>query len=1274
MDIGTRNGLDHVFRMRATSPRWCWLPILILWAFVGRVSGAPIEWQTLPGGRRASLVIPEQGRTGFTEISPAKSGIQFTNHLSEDRSLTNQIFLNGSGVAAGDVDGDGRVDLYFCGLDTPNALYRNLGDWRFEEVTVGSGTACADQASTGAALADMDGDGDLDLLVNGVARGTRLFLNDGRGKFQDVTAASGLQNTSGSASLALADVDGDGRLDVYVVNYRNDTLRDLPDTRFRFGITNGVSQLLTVNGRPASSPELAGRYSFSDAGGVLENGEMDVLYHNDGDGRFTAVSWSGGAFLDENGAPMRPPYDWGLSAMFRDLNGDGAPDLYVCNDFQSPDRCWINDGKGRFHALARRALRQTSLFSMGVDFADIDRDGRVDFFVADMLSRDHGRRQVQIMGPTAFAQVRHLQGDRPQFPRNTLFWNRGDDSFAEIAQYSGVDASDWSWCPVFLDVDLDGYEDLLITTGHWRDAQNADVAQEIEDEKRRRALSPLAELRLRGRFSRLDTPNVAFRNRQDRTFEEVGRAWGFDSRRISHGMALADLDGDGDLDGVVNCLNDAPLLLRNESVAARVSVRLRGRSPNTRGIGARLRIQAAGLPVQTQEMTAAGRYLSSDETLRTFAAGSSTNRVTIEVTWRSGRQTVLREVAANSICELDESEAAPAPSAPSPVGGAAEKRTPFFADVSRRLNHGHVDEAFDDLARQPLLPRRLSTLGPGVTWFDFNGDGWEDLFIGAGKGGRLAVFRNDRQGGFVPQRAKAFETPMTVDLTSVLAWKPTLESSDLLMGLAAYESEAAQAPGLRRFSMNTGEADEALLTSSSSTGPMAMADADADGDLDLFVGGRVLPGRYPENPDSWFFRNQNGRLERDVAGSRPLAGVGMVSGALFADLDGDGIPELVLAGDWAPLRIWQFRSGNWVPTNPPIRWAQASGRDAGRVKPGSLEALTGWWNSVAAGDFDNDGRLDLVAGNWGRNHAQSAYLAAPLEVHFGSRAESEVFALIEVRRDPGMAARVPVRDLMMLGQSFPELRERFPTFAAFGRATWDELERTSFSGLKAATAAVLDSLLLLNRGDHWEARPLPPEAQWSPVFGLVVGDWDGDGNQDAFLAQNFFGVTGGESRQDAGRGLWLRGDGRGGWSAVSAAESGLEVIEEGRGAARCDFDHDGRLDLVVGQNRAATKLYHNLRARPGVRLRLVGGPQNPQAVGARVRALDVGGRWGPVQEIQLGGGYWSQDATELLLTSSDVLAAVEIRWPNGVRERVELGPQVREVSRMQPASGAEKRP
>ncbi|MCC6233130.1 MAG: VCBS repeat-containing protein, partial [Verrucomicrobiales bacterium] len=1012
------------------------------------------------GYRSLPLVsLPEPSgprRAGFTELPGPSLGIHFTNRLAEDRSLTNQIFLNGSGVAAGDVDGDGWCDLYFCGLDSPNALFRNLGQWRFQDVTSSAGVACEDQASTGAAFADLDGDGDLDLLVNGITRGTRLFLNDGHGAFTEATDDYGLRNSRGSASMALADIDGDGWLDLYVVNYRNDTLRDQPETRFRMGVTNGVSTLLSVNGRSPEDPEILGRYSFDRTGGVLENGEADVLFRNLGGRRFAAVPWTDGTFTDEQGHPVTAPYDWGLSAQFHDLNADGAPDLYVCNDFQSPDRIWINDGSGRFRALPSDALRKTSLFSMGVDAADVDRDGQVDLFVADMLSREHARRQVQVMDRLAFAQFRANTGSRPQVPRNTLLRHRGDGSYAELAQLAGLDASEWSWCPIFLDADLDGFEDLLITTGHWRDAQHADIARQIDDDLRRQPRSPRDQLRLRSRFPRLETPLVAFRNRGDLTFEDAGVGWGLTHTQVAHGMALADLDRDGDLDLAVNCLNGAPRLIRNEVSAPRLAIRLRGLPPNTHGIGARLRVRTPGLPDQSQELIAGGRYLSSDDPLRTFAIGSATAQSEVEVLWRSGRRSLLRHVAPNQCLEIHESGAETAPREGPPPPGL-----PLFLDVSAALGHEDVDAASEDTLRHPLLPHALDVHGPGAAWFDFTGDGWEDLLIATGRGGRTLAYRCNRDGTFVRQRARFFESPAPRDVLGILGLQATPNHALLALAEGDASPPANPAPVLRLISLADGSLRDTPNTNASPLGPLAAADIDLDGDLDLFVGTLSTPDHYPQASPSQVFLNEAGNFTNSRPVLNPSSSLRAAQCAIFSDFDTNGSPDLILAGEWGPIHILKNSAGRFEEWDPPVQRPN----QPQSAPPTRLSTLTGGWASVVTADFDHDGRPDLAAGNWGRNTARHPSPAHPIQMHFGDADGSGHFALLESHVDPASGRRVPTRDLMSLSAAFPSLSARFPTHAALANATLDQVLAADLPDLQSASLGLLDSVVLLNRGD-----------------------------------------------------------------------------------------------------------------------------------------------------------------------------------------------------------------
>jgi hypothetical protein len=618
-------------------------PLLSLFPQLLAVSltSSSLAWEKGIGFRWAPLNVPSSGKTGFTLVTSTESGILWTNIISEESVAKHYNMVSGGGVAAGDFDGDGLCDLYFCNRGGENALFRNLGNWRFENATV-SEVACAGRSSTGATFSDINGDGLLDLLVNSFLGTNSCFINLGNGRFTNATLTAGLISRGGATSLALGDLDGDGDLDLYVAYFGVEAI-------LREG---GRLSFNMVNGRPVVTGRHARRLKVVD-GQLVELGEQDVLYLNDGEGHFTPVNWAE-FFRDEDGQPVSAaPMDFGLSVQIRDINEDGFPDIYVCNDFQTPDRAWLNDGHGRFRAMPRLALRNMSYASMGVDFADIDRDGRLDFITVDMLSREHTRRLRQLSSmPPAVRRIGAIQ-DREDVPRNALYWNRGDGAYAEIAWFSGVAASDWSWTPIFLDVDLDGFEDLLVSAGSLYDVMDRDAAAAS-----RTAEPGVANSRkLLSLYPRLDNHNAAFRNRGDLTFEDVSHTWGFDSTQVSHGMALADLDGDGDLDVAINCANAAPLIYRNDSSAPRVAVRLKGLPPNTQGIGAKIKLIGGAVPMQSQEMICGGRYLSGDQPMRVFASGNLTNEMRIEVTWRSGRQTRVNGVKGNRIYEVDEPEA-----------------------------------------------------------------------------------------------------------------------------------------------------------------------------------------------------------------------------------------------------------------------------------------------------------------------------------------------------------------------------------------------------------------------------------------------------------------------------------------------------------------------------------------------------------------------------------------------------------------------------------------
>lgn len=1166
-------------------------------------------------------------------MAPGVTGICFTNHLSDASAAMNRILENGSGVALGDVDGDGRCDLYFCRLEGPNALYRNLGDWHFEDLTATAGVGCEGQASTGAVLEDVDGDGDLDLLVNGVGTGTRLFKNDGHGHFEEIRTTR-LVRQFGSTSLALADIDGDGDLDLYVGNYRTDTFKDFPPGLKVDARHEGGRVVVTPEDRFIPLAERSGGVE------VLERGERDFLYINDGQGGFAPVSWTKGGFHNADGSLLKePPTDWDLSVAFRDLNGDGAPDLYTCSDFAHwRDRGWWNEpGKG-FRAWPPEVQRCQSVSAMSIDSADINRDGLVDFFVTDMVSRHHRDRQRQ--RPNMLRGLENHPVEDPSFspevPHNTLFLNRGDGTFAEIAQFSGVHWSEWSWSGAFLDVDLDGFEDLLITTGNFHDVQDADtmwkVAQVHDHNPRENNLKYLRW------FPALDTPCLAFRNRGDLTFQECGADWGFNRTGVSQGMAFADLDNDGDLDVVINNLNAPASLLQNRTTAPRAAVRLKGAGGNVRGIGARIEVR--GGPVfQSQEMISGGRFVSCDDAERVFAAGNATNLLDIDVHWRSGFVTRLKQVPANRLYEIDEAAAGP--------GGAiasGASSPPLFEDVSERLAHRHVEPDFDDFERQPLLPRRLSRLGPGLCWFDIDGDGREELVIGAARGGTPVGYRNlasqspGRLSGAWWSQAAATDMSMSVAAHGVEG------HAAIISGFSNWEDAAARGSAVVSVEPDGQRLQPVLPLSTSCTGPLALADVDQDGDLDLFVGGRVVAGRYPEAADSVILLQGKQGWQRSETLSSPLKSIGLVSGAVFSDLDSDGRPELVLACEWGPLRVFKFESEQLVEKTDAL----------------GLSTWSGWWTGVTAADVDEDGRMDLVAGNWGLNNDRGALASGGLRIFYGDFMGRGSVDMLEAFKDPDSGHLVPWRDWPAVTQALPYVAERFATHRAYGEASVADILGEHAKQAREAQARCLATGVFLNRGERFEFHPLPAEAQFAPAFGMGVADFDGDGHEDLVVAQNFFGTDADTPRQAAGRGLWLRGDGHGGFRAVPGQESGIRVYGEQRACAVADFDGDGRADFAMTQNNGPTKLFRNQTAPAGLRIRFQGTPANPDAIGARWRAF-FGANPGPAREVRAGGAVGSQDAFTQIAGGREQPTAIQVRWPGGLEHRYDVPKGTREL-------------
>lgn len=1092
--------------------------------------GPAPEWVE-HGDHRSIELRPSGGNTGFRPV--AGSGIEFVGTLSDTAFVANRHRVNGAGVAIGDVDGDGRPDVFLAGLEADSRLYRNLGDWQFEDVTAVAGLDLAGLYNTGAAFVDTDGDSDLDLIVTVLDGPSLLLINDGTGVFtKDLSWPGWTMGPRGGTTIAAADLDGDTDLDVYVTNYKRQTVKDLyhPDqitfeqTVERTGDAFEVLAPFDEHYRVEIQDNRVMRYEY---------GEPDALMINTGSGFRLGTAES---FPFEEAIPS----DWGLAAQFRDLDGDGDPDLYVCNDFESADHVWINDGSGKFSRLPTLAIRHTSQSSMAVDGADVDRDGDTDLFITEMLSRSHERRLRQVGNPPPILAKPGEIEVRPQVMHNTLLMARSQAGpnwpleYAEAARAFDVHASEWSWSALFMDVDLDGWEDLLISTGHRYDAMDMDAQTSMSG--RRSGPDWTRELL---DFPRLDLPNVAFRNQGGTYFTEVDGGWGIGVEAdVTHGMAFGDLDGDGDLDLVTNRLNAVAGVFRNDASGRRIAVRLKGRGSNTHGIGARVVLSSfdEGLP-QTREILAGGQYLSGSEAIATFAALEDSSR--LHVHWRSGR-TIAMTVHANRHYELNE------PDGPLPDAPVDLPAPPVY--VPTTLTQDHTEAFFEDRARQALLTRRLSQDGPYAATGDLDGDNLPDLVIGAGGGGRPAIYLTG-----------ADLSPADVGTYRVTGqdWGGVAVSDGrILAAVSGYESGTTSR--LDQYVIEDGALVDRGETDlgSGSAGPVAVADVNGNGAQEVFVGMRFLPDRYPESVP--------GRLlQRDGESWKLLAELptGLATGAAFADMDGDGDQDLAVSAEWGAVAVFENDgTGGFTDVSASLGFS-------GQV---------GLWRSATWADVDNDGRPDLVTTNWGWNSPWGR-VGAPEgggrgpRLYWGDFDRNGSVDPVEAEYVPTLGDWAPTMKLMDLVRGLRYVTRRVSSAQRYARMTLEEVLGPPIEDAPFVELTQLGHTVWMNRPGGFEARLLPEATQWTPASGVAATDVDGDGSLDLILSQNFFGVLPEDAtRQDAGSGQILLGRGDG---TFEVSPHALGLYGDGRALVNVDVDGDGVDELLATQNGAPAYLF-----------------------------------------------------------------------------------------------------
>lgn len=1107
-------------------------------------------------------------KTLFERIPASQSGLYFNNRIQESDSinvLNYEYLYNGGGVAVADFNNDGRQDLYFTGNEIGNRLYLNEGNMKFKDVTKESGTGGEGKWCSGVAVVDINNDGLPDLYVcatgskNPAMRRNILYVNQGPDKngvpvFKDEAAEYGLDDDSYSTQAAFLDYDHDGDLDVYIVTSDKEEGRSIGMNR------SGDDENMAAN--------------------------TDRLYRNDwdpakGHAFFTNVSKKAGITI--------PGYGLGVNVC--DINNDGWPDIYVTDDYLSNDLLWINNRNGTFTNKAGAWFKHTSFSAMGNDVEDINNDGKPDIISLDMFPPDNLRKKT-MTDPNNYENVtrRVFTGHAPEYTRNTLQLNdgftiAGKDSashpvFSDIAFLANIAQTDWSWTPLVADFDNDGYRDIVITNGIPRDITDKDF------EQYRGRLGNIAGAKmLNDAIPRVKIANYAFHNDGNLRFDNVTRQWGLEQRSYSDGAVWADLDNDGDLDIVINNINAPVTLYKNmtedrKAVNHRhwIAVTFRGSAHNRMGQGAVVDIYYDHGKRQVYENSVYRGYLSSVENEAHFGLGTTPAVDSLIVHWPDGKIQLWRNLRADRVIHADYKNAVAVPVIKPNLESqsAKEKAQPVFTLANKKLGIHFVDHEnkYNDFKSQALLPHKLSQYGPGLAVGDINHDGLEDIFIGGSKGVEGTFLMQQKDGRFIQKDLfqNDAESDKSIEDEGVLFFDANGDGyPDLYIVSGSDESPAGSPVYQDRFYLNDGHGHfiyepHALPPIHISGSCVTAADYDRDGDLDLFIGGRVIPGKYPEPVSGTILRNDShGKTIKftDVTDSLApsLKNIGMITDALWSDFNNDGWPDLVITGEWMPVTFLKNDHGHFVNVT-------------GSTGIGDQK---GWWNSLVAGDFDHNGHIDYIAGNLGLNSMYKASTRFPVGIYAKDFANNGIYVAIPTLYMPdstGVMKEYPAQGRDNLMRQLLEVGKKFPTYRSFGKATIDDiLGPKERKGALVYHANDLQTSYIENKGNgKFTIHPLPVRAQFAPVFGMVAGDFNNDGNLDVLLNGNEYGIEAQIGRYDAMNGLLLQGNGKGGFKALTIRQSGIYI--PGDGKALVSFaTPDGRYYVAASQNNGPLKIF-----------------------------------------------------------------------------------------------------
>ncbi len=1064
-----------------------------------------------------------QDQTHFTRLSVEDSNIDFQNILTENDSLnyfSYSYLYMGGGIAAGDINNDGLTDLFFTGNMVSNKLYLNEGKLKFKDISKKAGVEGDGRWFTGVTMADVNADGWLDIYVSASGkfepRENLLYVNNKDGTFTERAREYGIADKGHSVQSTFFDYDLDGDLDLFVANY--------PPTRF-------------------DSPNHFYLFKMQN----LKEVESDNLYRND-NGVFTKVT-------DEAGVKS---FGLSLSATVGDLNEDGWPDIYISNDFSTPDYMYLNNQDGTFTDVLKEATQQTSFYGMGVDIADYNNDGLLDILQMDMAAKDNRRSKANMasMNPDLFWSTVN-SGFHYQYMFNSLQTNAGNlqgntPYFSNTANLAGVQATDWSWAPLFADLDNDGWKDIFISNGTRREINNKDYFNELK--KRSVQNDSLLEKSLEIPSEKID--NFVFRNKGDLTFERVNDKWGLNYAGFSNGTVYADLDNDGDLEIVLNNIDDTATIFRNNNLDGNsyLNISLKGPEKNKFGIGARVYLKN-NEQSQMQELNLSRGFQSSVAPELHFGLGNRKKIEELKVVWADQRTQVLKDVSVNQDLVINYSDSQ-TPTSVVPKNPVRKLFLTVSAD-SLNLDYKHSENTFDDFQKEILLPHKTSMFGPGMAVGDLNNDGLDDLFIGGASESPAGIYFQTPN-GFQKKEFEAIYKDLKYEDLGALIFDADNDGDNDLYVVSGGNEFSPHSEFLQdRLYINENgnfQKSRSALPEMITSGSRAYAhDYDKDGDLDLFVGGRLVPGNYPSPATSYLLENisENGNakfIDATPKAAPELSNLGMVTSATWTDFDNDGWTDLVIAGEWMPIKVFKNNRGNFFDISKQLGLADS----------------TGWWFSIKEGDFDNDGDMDFIAGNLGENYKYKASEDASFDIYYYDFDGNDTRDIVLSYYNDG--EKFPVRGRECSSQQMPGIKKKFEDYNSFANANLEDIYTTNYLG-NALHYQVnsFASVYIENRGDKFIKHNLPKEAQISTINQILTEDFNKDGNLDVIIAGNLYASEVETPRADAGIGLLLLGDGNGGFEPVKARDSGFFIPGDVKDMARLRTP-DGEYIIVAKNN------------------------------------------------------------------------------------------------------------